>query len=184
MPLGRVLVSKGWLDEETLAEAIASQADLPRVHLDAEIVRAHAGELPLVTCVRNRVVSIGRTPQGVPCIAVASPLAPEDLADLADAEGQVPEQFVVRENEIAAALRLLTVNLDTFSGPEHAVPLLGDLLIERGMVARDAFDAAMADYHPERDGRIGDHLLERRVVTADVLRAALQEQRRLMAGAA
>ena len=184
MPLGRVLVSKGWLDEETLAEAIASQADLPRVHLDAEIVRAHAGELPLVTSVRNRIVSIGRTPQGVPCIAVASPLAPEDLADLADAEGRVPEQFVVRESEIAAALRLLTANLDTFGGPALAAPLLGDLLIERGMVARDAFDAAMADYHPERDGRIGDHLLERRVVTADVLREALQEQRRLMAGAA
>ena len=33
VPLGRVLVSNGWLDEETLAEAIAYQADLPRVNL-------------------------------------------------------------------------------------------------------------------------------------------------------
>ncbi|MDB5897292.1 MAG: glycosyl transferase family protein, partial [Ramlibacter sp.] len=35
-PLGQVLVSNGWLDEETLAEAIAYQADLPRAPLTPE----------------------------------------------------------------------------------------------------------------------------------------------------
>ena len=35
-PLGRVLMAKGWLDEETLAEAIAFQSDLPRAALDRE----------------------------------------------------------------------------------------------------------------------------------------------------
>ncbi|OYX04235.1 MAG: type II secretion system protein E, partial [Rhizobiales bacterium 32-66-8] len=184
LPLGRVLVSNGWLDEETLAEAIASQADLPRVHLDAEMVRMHEGDLPLVTCVRNRIVSIGRSPEGLRCIAVASPLAGDDLAELADDQGRQPEQFVVRESEIAAALRLLAADLDTFGPEAPAVPLLGDLMIEKGLVARAAFDAAMEDYHPERDGRIGDHLVQRRVVTPEALQTALREQRRLMAGAA
>ncbi|MFY0099981.1 hypothetical protein ABTQ08_21185, partial [Acinetobacter baumannii] len=46
-PLGRVLMAKGWLDDETLAEAIAFQADLERGALDLAQLRAHADLLPL-----------------------------------------------------------------------------------------------------------------------------------------
>ncbi|MDQ6881826.1 MAG: glycosyl transferase family protein [Pseudomonadota bacterium] len=45
-PLGQVLVANGWLDEETLAEAIAYQAGLPRAEPTAALARPHITGFP------------------------------------------------------------------------------------------------------------------------------------------
>jgi adsorption protein B len=176
LPLGRLLVAQGWLDDDTLAEAIAAQEDLPRVFLTADKIESHGRDLPLDLCVRYRCVPIGPNAAGAPCVAVEGPLRGEEMVALAAAFGQPPVQCVARESEIAAALRLLTGATETFEG-HVARPLLGDVLIGLGLVQRDAFEAAMVDYKPERDGRIGEHLLHRGVVTADALRRGLEAQR-------
>lgn len=179
IPLGRVLMAQGWLDDETLAEAIAVQADLPRCHLSAEDVKLHADDMPRALSVRFRTISIGPAPDGTPRIAVGGPLPAEALLEVGNALGSVPRQFVARESEIASGLRLLSEAPDQFTTAEHGnVPLLGDVLMDHGLVKRADFEHAIADYRPERDGRIGDFLVARGVVTREAVEAAFEEQRR------
>lgn len=185
IPLGRVLVSNGWLDEETLAEAIAYQADLPRAHLTAELVRKHAADLPVELAVRHRAVHIGLNKNNRPVLAVASPLSDHALSQMEEVLGQAPVQRIAREGELAVALRLLREGLaDRGKAPSVPTgPLLGDMLIERGLLRRDLFDEAMREYKPDKHGRIGDYLVERKVILRDVVEQVVQEQRSFFAKA-
>ena len=185
-PLGRVLVSNGWLDEETLAEAIAYQADLPRVNLTAELVRGNASMLPVDLAVRHRAIPLGLNKAGGPVVAVASPLSQDAVDELTKALEVQPLQRIAREGEIAVALRLLREGSGV-AAPAQTVPsgpLLGDMLIERGLLRKDVFDAAMRDYRPDKHGRIGDYLVERRVIPRDVVEQVVLEQRKFFAEAA
>ncbi len=65
------------------------------------------------------------------------------------------------------------------SVPARSVPLIGDLLIEHGHVRREAFEAAMQDYRPDRHGRIGDYMVARGVISRAALENVIQQQRRL-----
>ncbi|HEX2543793.1 MAG TPA: glycosyl transferase family protein, partial [Ramlibacter sp.] len=184
LPLGRVLVSNGWLDEETLAEAIAYQADLPRAHLSAELVRKHANDMPVDLAVRHRAVHMGLNKHNRPILAVTSPLTEPQLAEITERIGQEPVQRIAREGELAMALRLLRD--DTQDAKATAVPtgpLLGDMLIERGLLRRDEFDSAMQAYKPNEHGRIGDYLVERGVIAREMLEQVVQEQRSYFARA-
>jgi adsorption protein B len=55
---------------------------------------------------------------------------------------------------------------------------LGDLLIERGYVRRQAFEAALTEYLPDRHGRIGDFMVARGVVSREAIERVVEEQRR------
>ena len=185
VPLGRVLVSNGWLDEETLAEAIAYQADLPRAHLSAELVKRHAKELPLELAIRHRAVHMGVNKNNRPILAVSSPLGPEALAEMEQSLGLAPVQRIAREGELAVALRLLREGSGGDAMPARpSVPLLGDMLIERGLLKREQFEDAMREYKPQQHGRIGDYLVEKRVILRDVVEQVVQEQRSSFAKAA
>jgi len=194
-PLGRVLMAQGWLDEETLAEAIAFQADLPRGRLDRARLMRHADDLALELAVRYRVLPQGDDGKGHAVLLCASPLAQPALEQL-QAHSALPiVQRIVREGEIADGLRLLRgVPLVQVSEAHEAnadaeaqratpagVPLLGDLLIERGAVKRAAFEEALQRYRPAEHGRIGDFMVEQGVITRDALLAAIAEQERLRA---
>jgi adsorption protein B len=182
-PLGRVLVSNGWLDEETLAEAIAYQADLPRVNLTSDMVRSNAGMLPVDLAIRHRAIALGLNKAGGPVVAVASPLSPQAVAELTTALQAQPLQRIAREGEIAVALRMLR---EASGAPPQSVPsgpLLGDMLIERGLLKKDVFDTAMRDYRPALHGRIGDYLVDRRVIPRDVVEQVVQDQRKFFAEA-
>jgi bacteriophage N4 adsorption protein B len=183
VPLGRVLVSNGWLDEETLAEAIAYQADLPRAHLSADLVRKHAADLPPELAVRHRAVHMGFNKNNRPVLAVTSPLSEPALQEITQALGEEPVQRIAREGELAVALRLLRGGELDVKGAVPQGPLLGDMLIERGLLKREEFEAAMAEYKPQQHGRIGDYLVERGVINRGVLDQVLQEQRSYFAKA-
>lgn len=185
VPLGRVLVSNGWLDEETLAEAIAYQADLPRAHLSADLVRRHAADLPAALAIRHRAVHMGLNKNNRPILAVTSPLGEAALQEITQAIGQEPVQRIAREGELAVALRLLREG--TPDGKAAAVPvgpLLGDMLIERGLLRREQFESAMQEYKPDQHGRIGDYLVERGVIAREMLEQVVQDQRSHFARAA
>ncbi|MEJ8839652.1 glycosyl transferase family protein [Ramlibacter sp. AN1133] len=185
VPLGRVLVSNGWLDEETLAEAIAYQADLPRAHLTAELVRKHASDMPAELAIRHRAIHMGRNKNNRAVLAVASPLSEQSLQDITAAIGEEPVQRIAREGEVSVALRMLREGRHDGKAPAIPQgPLLGDLLIERGVLRRETFEAAMADYKPDQHGRIGDYLVERRVIQREMLEQVAQEQRSYFARAA
>jgi adsorption protein B len=182
-PLGRVLVSNGWLDEETLAEAIAYQADLPRVNLTADLVRGNSGMLPVDLAIRHRAIPLGLNKAGGPVVAVASPLSPEAIAELTEALKTAPLQRIAREGEIAVALRMLREGSGASPQAVPTGPLLGDMLIERGLLKKDVFDTAMRDYRPDKHGRIGDYLVDRRVIPRDVVEQVVQDQRKFFAEA-
>jgi adsorption protein B len=185
VPLGRVLVSNGWLDEETLAEAIAYQADLPRAHLSADLVRKHAKDMPLELAIRHRAVHIGRNKNNRPILAVTSPLSDAAVAEIRQSLGEDPVQRIAREGELATALRMLREDKhDTRAPAVPQGPLLGDMLIERGLLRRDQFEGAMQDYKPNVHGRIGDYLVEKGVIGREQLEQVLSEQRNYFARAA
>jgi adsorption protein B len=182
-PLGRVLVSNGWLDEETLAEAIAYQADLPRVNLTADLVRSNASMLPVDLAIRHRAIALGLNKAGGPVLAVASALSPEAVAELTAALQAQPLQRIAREGEIAVALRMLREASDAPPQSVPSGPLLGDMLIERGLLKKEVFDTAMREYRPDQHGRIGDYLVDRRVIPRDVVEQVVQDQRKFFAEA-
>ena len=89
------------------------------------------------------------------------------------------EQFIARESEINAGLRLIC-------GADYrinAVPLLGDLLVEMKLISREHFQAALDEYRPHRDGRIGDYLVRRGVASEQAIATAVEEQQRRADGA-
>lgn len=184
LPLGRILVSNGWLDEETLAEAIAYQADLPRARLNEELVRAHAGMVSSDFGTRYRAVYLGNNAAGSPVLAVASPLPAEVMPELQAIFGTLPHQRIVRESEISIALRLISGGKESFNTLKNGlsgVPLLGDMLIEQGLLQRDVFESAMTRYRPDHHGRVGDYLVEQGVILRDVVERVVGQQRLMYA---
>ncbi|TKC88853.1 glycosyl transferase family protein [Trinickia terrae] len=177
-PLGRVLMAKGWLDEETLAEAIAFQADLPRAVLDLHQLNTDRARLPVEAAIRHRVLVQGSDAAGRAILLAASPLPAQTLEVLAEALGQPIAQHVARESEIAAGLRLLRDAPAALEPAAARVPLIGDLLIELGHVTRERFNDALNRYRPDRDGRIGDFMVDSGVISRAALDHAIDAQTR------
>jgi len=174
-PLGRILVSQGWLDDETLAEAIAFQGDLARAVIDVDYLQAGQFPLSVEACVQWRLLPLPGSTADTLSIAVANPLSEAEQAQLLhDVHATAVEQSIARESEINAGLRLIsgeTYRID-------AVPLLGDLLVEMRLIARDQFERVLDEYKPQRDGRIGDYLVKHGVATEAAIAEAVREQHR------
>lgn len=173
MPLGRILLSHGWLDDETLAEAIAFQNDLPRVFDVAH--KADASLLADEFALRWRVVPLGTNEEGRAQIAVASPLPAEGLQQISDELGSEPVQLIARESEIVAQLRNVNA-LDGQPVPNARAPMLGDLLIEMGLLDRAVFNRTMLNYRPQHHGRIGDYLVDSGVLPRATIEQAVARQ--------
>ena len=175
-PLGRILLSQGWLDDETLAEAIAFQGDLQRAVIDVDYLTQ--GEFPVSVdaCVQWRMLPLPPLRDDTLRLAVANPLSEAALALLKQETGSAHvEQSVARESEINAGLRMI-------GGAEQwridTVPLLGDLLVEMQLIDHARFEIALDEYKPQRDGRIGDYLVTKGIATEEAVAQAMEEQRR------
>jgi adsorption protein B len=173
-PLGQVLIANGWLDEETLAEAIAYQADLPRAPLTEDLVRQHASGWPIELAQRLRAVCVGASASGQPVLAVATPLARKALAEAAQQLGSTPVQRIARDSEISAALDLLCAQAGVPAAAHEEA--LGEALAAAGAVDRHAYETALREYRPEEHGRVGDFLVERGVILREMLERVLQQR--------
>jgi bacteriophage N4 adsorption protein B len=172
-PLGRVLMANGWLDEETLAEAVAFQSDLQRAQLSLARLRDAGNQVPLDVLIQLRALPQGIDENGHAVFVAANLLSDEALDELHALTGRPVTLRIVRESEIAAGLRILrqvddplladgeTVRSPLDSGASRGVPLLGDLLIELGAVTRTSFEAA------------------RNVISPQALQSAMAAQQRL-----
>jgi adsorption protein B len=171
VPLGRILVHKGWLDEETLAEALAYQADLPRIDLALVGWKPGAGDFHVDQSIRLRALPVGDEPAGSVHLAVAAPLSREALAQLQALGYATVKQSIARESDIAQGLRLLRGVAD--QGALVRAPLLGDVLVEHGLIAREDFEQALAGYRSDTDGLIGEYLVSCGVLSRDALARGL-----------
>ena len=175
LPLGRILLGRGWLDDETLAEAIAFQNDLPRI-FDLQ-TQCQDDLLDHEFVLRWRAVALSANEQGQPRIAVTSPLSDEGLQQISTALGGEPLQLIARESEINAQLRRIGAGTRS-QQPADGTPLLGDLLIEAGLIDRQVFDRAMLNYQPQQHGRIGDYLVDLGVLSRETIEQAVERQHR------
>ena len=86
----------------------------------------------------------------------------------------------MRESEISIALRMLRSGEGSFKtvvDGSAGVPLLGDMLIEQGLLKRGIFETAMERYRPDRHGRIGDYLVQQGVILREVIDRVVGQQR-------
>jgi bacteriophage N4 adsorption protein B len=130
-------------------------------------------------------VHMGVNKHNRPILAVTSPLSEAAVQEITAAVGLEPVQRIAREGELAVALRLLRDDHSDAKTPAVPQgPLLGDMLIERGLLQREQFEAAMSEYKPNQHGRIGDYLVERGVIAREMLEQVAQDQRSYFAKAA
>jgi adsorption protein B len=141
-PLGQVLLAEGWVDEELLADAIAYQADLPRVPLPLDLVRQHADGFPSDLALRLGAVFIGRGQSGQPLLAVATPLSAPAAAEAAAQLGAQPVQRIVTDAEMRAALDLLA-HASLAATREDAHAGVGEMLAEGGELLRGVLEQAL-----------------------------------------
>ncbi|WP_374309479.1 glycosyl transferase family protein [Methylocella sp.] len=165
------------LDDETIAEAVAFETGFPRVELRAEEVRAAIAEIDAPAFARYGAAPFRPQEDGAVSFAIAFPLSDDAQSELLALLGEEPRLRVARESEVAAALRLIGGDADAFADIAFArEPLIGDVLIQAGLVELAKLDEAFEDYEPERDGSMGAHLMRCGALSSAVLRAALERR--------
>jgi len=181
--LGRILVGNGWVDDDLLADALAYQTGLPRAELRPDTALVAGQILPLRIMVKHRVVPLGRGQGGVVRLGSAGPLSEATLAEIRDGAdlADIPTVWIVREREIALALRLLCAD-----DPVAAVRktynrrhrLLGDILVDGGALKLEQLERAVATFDRQRDGAFGMYLVNQGLIDEATLLAALELQER------
>ncbi len=173
--LGKVLLREGWINEETLAEILAYQNDLPRGHFVIKDVTTNRDLLPLDLVVRNRILPAGTNDKGEVIVLAAAALPDSVIEDIKALTAAAPHIVIVQESEITKGLQLLTQK-DGIADSAKPKPLLGDLLVEMGFCRRQDLTAALQQYSPLKDGRFGDFLVATGLLEQANLHLALQRQ--------
>lgn len=171
--LGTILLREGWTAEDTLADALAYQNDLPRADFDPSAILAERHRLPMSLMVRLRILVLGTGEDGALRIATGGPLDASALDDIKAFHDGPVVVSVLRHSEVAAGLHLLaTGRLPPAGTPTR---LLGDVLMETGALRRSDLDKALDRYEPDRDGQFGEFLVRSGTITRAQLEAALAE---------
>ncbi len=180
--LGQVLLESGLVSPDTLADAIAEQAGLPRAILTQTALLEFSGRLPRRLVMRHRVIPFAMGEGGALNLAISEPLLSDAIAEI---EEQITDKlafFVVCEHEIVNALEWYNTGEETLKRPSRSVSrALGDLLVDLGAVSLQALETALRDYDVTRDGRVGAYLVEHGAITQAQLDTALERQMELTA---
>ncbi|HEY8615976.1 glycosyl transferase family protein [Phenylobacterium sp.] len=137
-PLGRILQARGWLDDETLAEAVSVQADVPRATVTTQALKAGLDLLPRELAISHRIAPLEAGESGL-TVAAARPLTPEAQSALETAAGQPVQVRIARESEITAGLVMLAWSLP--AGRASGLGL-GELLADEGLVPHELLRAS------------------------------------------
>ncbi len=188
VPLGRILLDEGWLEEDVLAEAVAFQSGLDLITVTEDELVAARDRFRPDFLFAYRVLPVVDKESDRLALATSFPLAKDALAAIVKRLGYEPRCFVVRDRVLAGGLRLLASKgrdreLSREERIEANIPLLGEILVEDGAISNEALQKALVDYQPERDGLIGSYLIDRDVVFREAIEKALAEQRARIARA-
>jgi len=168
--LGNILLGEGWVSEDTLADALAYQNGLERADLDRDALAAHRDALPLPLAVRHQVLPAG-TDGGTLRVLAAGALPPDALAEIAAHWNGPVVVRVATRSEIAEGLRRLVGGTSADERPRG--PLLGESLVDAGILRRQDITEALRDYTPGPGRRFGDHLVAKGLITRTQLEDAL-----------
>jgi adsorption protein B len=156
--IGALLVRRGAIDEETLAEAIAYQADLPRASFSPALVRANAHHLSAELIERHRVVPLGRD-RGRLLLGAAAAVDHRALAEIEAAAGAEPVLHIIRDGELAEGLGIV-------AGKPLPLPA-ADAAAEPAAPRRDRLKRALLIYEPDKHGSIEEFLVRLDIAVHD-----------------
>ena len=183
LPLGRILLDRGWLEEDVLAEAVAFQSGLDMIQVSEEEVISAYDRFRPDFCFRFRVLAIADGDSDRLALATAFPLTPTALQIIAEELGYQPRQYIVLDRAVARGLNLLGAHLRGGTRERalgEGVPLLGEMLVNKGLISTEALQHALADYDPQRDGQIGAYLVSHDIVFKSAVDQTVEEQRARM----
>jgi len=175
--VGKLLLERGIVSPEILANAVAHQCRLPRATVDLNELKHALRYLPHRLIVRYRVVPLKVTTEGILHVGVCSPLPESGRAEVTDFHAGEVEQFIVTETEMTAALQLVATGETVELNQMRSRRLLGDVLIEMRILSQSRLAEAVRDYDPKEHGRLGDYLVAKSIITTSDLERALLEQR-------
>lgn len=176
--LGHILVERGLISDELLADAISVQNGLPRGSLDLATALRERHLLPLRLMVLHKAVPLGQEENGVLRVAATGPLGSAAENDIGLHAPQGIRVEVVTESELARALRALNqdsppaLTVDSDRPPK----LLGDVLVDGGILHRDSLLQALQGFDPATHGNLGGFLVHRQLITPTQLDLALAQQ--------
>lgn len=177
-PLGQLLLDRGLIGEDTLADAIAAQCDLPRAKINWATLENDLGLLPRYLMIRQRIAPLGLGESGALMVALAVPPTPELDTALADYSAGAPAYYIAKDSEIDQVLGVLAGQQP--AGPKSAPTqkrLLGDMLIQLGHLTPAGLRESISEYDPDQDGPIGQFLVARQLISLAQLNEALARQR-------
>ena len=178
--LGQLLICHGLIDDMTLAEALAKQADLPMAILNPDMVRENRHLLDDEVMLRLRTVPFGLNKKGEVMLAMARPLTEEEAGRMRERFGGKPfHQHIVPESVIIDALAVVVEPQPGVRRSLKVAPL-HELMVKRKLVSKKAMRAALDEYDVARHGTIGQFLVSRGVIEQDKVDELAAEQKQLV----
>ncbi|MXO49006.1 glycosyl transferase family protein [Erythrobacter vulgaris] len=165
--LGDLLVCHGAIDEQTLLEAVATQANLPTATISLEMVRENLDLLDEEVMSRLHVLPFGKGKKGDVMLAVSSPLPASEAEWMRTRLGRPFRQHIVPDAQIRRFLGAL-VEQPHWDVPILTLPRLHELLIERKILKRRELRRALESYDVARHGSIGEYLVARKVISQQI----------------
>ncbi|MBX7460338.1 glycosyl transferase family protein [Qipengyuania huizhouensis] len=162
--LGDLLVCHGAIDEQTLVEAVATQANLPTATISLEMVRENLDLLDEEVMSRLHVLPFGRGQNGDVMLAVSRPLPPSEKEWMRTRLGRPFRQYIVPDSQITRFLGAL-VKQPHWDIPVFTLPRLHELLIEQKILKRRELRRALEGYDVARHGSIGNYLVANRTIS-------------------
>jgi adsorption protein B len=195
-PFGLLLLDRGLLQDDDLAEAFAQRAETFAVTVDPEAVAAASAPWPRELGARLGAVPVSLA-EGVLDVALAEPLSAKDRRRLEEALGArgvkrvrylfaplgdvafsarfawEPEAVQALEAAVgAAAGGDAARRADLWRAARRGYARLGDLLVRHGVLDHQDLQTALS----EGAGRLGERLVARGLVQAEDVERALQAQ--------
>lgn len=176
--LGKLLIERGIVSPQIIADAMAHQSRLPRISIDFQSLNNMLPLLPHRLIVKYQVLPLQKTEDAVLQVGVCTPLSEVARKELKGFHQSEIEQFIVTETDMATALhQIATGESGDISNEKIPLQLLGDVLIKMKTLTQKDLAAAVQNYDPDKDGRLGDYLVKKHIVSINDLERALAVQR-------
>ncbi len=179
--LAEVLVEMGLLSERRIAQAIEDHFGIPLVNLaEVEIPPKVLALIPAEKAKELQAIPFALDQEaGVVRVAFVNPLDPLILEEVEELTGLVVEPYQTTPSAFRYALARLypELGLPLPPPPRETSPeeiRLGELLVQKGLLSRDALEEALVEQ--ERTGDLLGQVLLRKGVSEEALYRALAEQ--------
>ena len=168
--LGQVLTQSGYISEEDLLRVLGQQLGLPFGRIDyRSIDPAWLQKLPRETAEKLLVLPL-KFSDGVLEAACANPSVAETKKTLEELMGCPVSLRLASETDLHFAISRAYLAKD-----DQASPLLGELLVEAGMISPAGLDRALR-LQKISGRRLGEILQDLRLISPEMLAAVLQKQ--------